>query len=227
MSNTNSNNEETDRRPVATRGARWAQAGATALAQAGLSANMISVIGAAASGLGLVALAKAPQADNMFVHAACLVAAALLIQVRLLCNLFDGMVAISTGTQSPVGHLYNEVPDRVSDTFILIGAGLACQAMPFAMHVAWAASLLACATAYLRLLGKSLGTPMFFAGPMAKQHRMAVMTGACVIAAGLAATGFEHGSGWPLYAGLWVVLLGSLWTCARRLRLIGDALQCN
>ena len=38
-------------------------------------------------------------------------------------------------------------------------------------------------TAYVRVLGRSLGTPIYFIGPMAKQHRMATLTAACLVAA--------------------------------------------
>ncbi len=49
--------------------------------------------------------------------------AALGIQLRLVCNLIDGMVAIEGGMKSPVGGLYNEVPDRIADPLLLIAAG--------------------------------------------------------------------------------------------------------
>ena len=41
---------------------------------------------------------------------------AVLVQLRLLANVLDGMVAVGRGVASPVGELYNEIPDRVSDT---------------------------------------------------------------------------------------------------------------
>jgi phosphatidylglycerophosphate synthase len=46
------------------------------------------------------------------------------------------MVAIEAGTASPVGELYNEVPDRVSDTATLIGAGYAVGGHPTLGYVA-------------------------------------------------------------------------------------------
>ena len=42
--------------------------------------------------------------------------------------------------------------------------------------------VLAVMTAYARVLGRSLGSGIYFIGPMAKQHRMATLSGACVIA---------------------------------------------
>ena len=52
-------------------------------------------------------------------------AAAACIQLRLLCNLFDGMVAVEGGFKTKSGEIYNELPDRVADVLILAGAGYA------------------------------------------------------------------------------------------------------
>jgi hypothetical protein len=48
-----------------------------------------------------------------------------------LCNLLDGMLAIeerswvpaSAGTVNQIGQIYNELPDRLADIVILVGAG--------------------------------------------------------------------------------------------------------
>jgi len=40
-----------------------------------------------------------------------------------LCNLLDGMVAIEHGKQSQLGVLYNELPDRVSDSVLFVALG--------------------------------------------------------------------------------------------------------
>ena len=53
------------------------------------------------------------------------VLAAVCVQLRLLCNLLDGMVAIEGGKQSPTGMLYNEFPDRVADSLFLVALGYA------------------------------------------------------------------------------------------------------
>jgi hypothetical protein len=47
----------------------------------------------------------------------------------------------------------------------------------------WAAGLLAVMTAYVRVLAGACGAPQRFAGPMAKQHRMAILTVALILAA--------------------------------------------
>ncbi|MGY2573962.1 CDP-alcohol phosphatidyltransferase family protein [Vibrio sp. C8] len=99
----------------------------------------------------------------------------LMIQLRLLCNLLDGMVAVEGGKKSAAGDLFNEVPDRIADAFFILGAGLIAH-YQFIVHIAWFVAVLAVCTAYIRVLGVSIGCPADFQGPMAKQHRMAILT---------------------------------------------------
>jgi phosphatidylglycerophosphate synthase len=194
----------TDRRPIAARRVGVFNRLATALAAAGVSANAISIIGmlaAIAAGLLLA-----------FVHAwwtYLLVAA--FVQLRLLANLLDGMVAIAANRASALGELFNEVPDRVSDSAVLIGLGFAAGASPMLGAVA---AVLAVMTAYVRTVGKAAGLPSDFRGPMAKQHRMAVVTAWAIVAAIVPSISVE----WhlPLWA-LGVIVVGSLLTCLRRL----------
>ncbi len=112
--------------------------------------------------------------------------AALLMQVRLLCNLFDGMVAIEGGFRTKSGEIFNELPDRFADAFILIGAGYCTNTSAWMPWLGWLATVLAMLTAYVRALGASAGAGQEFCGPMAKQHRMALITLACVGSAVLA-----------------------------------------
>ena len=141
---------------------------------------------------------------------------AALVQVRLLCNLFDGMVAVGRGVASARGELFNEVPDRVSDTAVLCGVGWAAGSPALGI----AASLAAMATAYVRALGRGMGRPSDFSGPMAKQQRMAVVTALGVACAVLPA-GWT--ASWP-GAALWLVLAGATLTAARRLLRLSRAL---
>ena len=104
-------------------------------------------------------------------------------QLRLLCNLFDGMVAIEGGHKTAAGELFNELPDRFSDAFIFIGAAYAVPACAWSRELGWAAAVLAVTTAYVRALGAGMGAGQQFCGPLAKQQRMAVMTVACVAGA--------------------------------------------
>ncbi len=131
------------------------------------------------------------------------------MQLRLLANLLDGMVAIGRGIASPAGELFNEVPDRVSDSAVFLGLGVACGNLALGL----AAALAAMATAYVRAVGKAAGAPSDFRGPMAKQHRMALATGLAVLCALLPLSWTA-----PLPAlALWVVTLGSVFTAWRRL----------
>jgi phosphatidylglycerophosphate synthase len=100
-------------------------------------------------------------------------AAAALVQARLLANLFDGMVAIERSVASLVGELYNELPDRISDAAIMVGLGYAAGGCP---TLGWAAALAAVATAYVRAAVQVAGASADFCGPMAKQQRMFVVT---------------------------------------------------
>jgi len=103
--------------------------------------------------------------------------AALGMQLRLIANMLDGMVALESNRTSPLGEFCNEVPDRVSDVVIFVGAGFAAGGDVLSGCLAAVAAVL---TAYARVFGASLGLGHDFRGPMAKQHRMAVMTVACV-----------------------------------------------
>ncbi|HEX5122546.1 MAG TPA: CDP-alcohol phosphatidyltransferase family protein, partial [Rhodanobacteraceae bacterium] len=160
-----------DRRPLASRDTAWARRIASMLARSSVTPNQISTASIAFAALGAWTLVDArPLA---------LVAAAICVQLRLLCNLIDGMVAIEGGKQSPVGALYNEFPDRIADSLFLVALGYAC-GVPW---LGWLAALLAALTAYVRATGGALGLPQDFRGPMAKPHRMAVLTVACLVGA--------------------------------------------
>jgi phosphatidylglycerophosphate synthase len=105
------------------------------------------------------------------------------MQLRLLCNLFDGMVAIEGGFKTKAGEIFNELPDRFSDAFIFIGAAYSLPEFVWTRELGWTAAVLAVITAYVRALGASMGAGQHFIGPMAKQQRMASMTTACLIGA--------------------------------------------
>ena len=214
---TESHYRPTDRRPIAAR--RWLiwQRAAGRLARMGVWPNGISLAGMGcgiAAGLALAATAYGPPSD--VVGRLAWVAGAALIQLRLLANLLDGMVAVESGRSSPVGELYNEVPDRVSDTAVLVGAGYAAGGAATLGYLAACSALFA---AYVRAIGKAAGGPQEYCGPMAKQHRMALLT-AVALYAGLTPTGWQPT--WEGYglaaAGLMVVVVGGLLTAARRLR---------
>jgi phosphatidylglycerophosphate synthase len=169
-----------DRRPIASRELRVFQRMAAALAKAGVSANAISVAGMV---FGIIAgglLASTRLAGEGAAERWLFVAAAVCIQLRLLANMLDGMVAIASGRASATGELFNEIPDRISDTAILVGAGYGAGGMP---TWGWAAACMALFVTYIRAMGKGMGVPGLFQGPMAKSHRMALLTFVCVVMA--------------------------------------------
>jgi phosphatidylglycerophosphate synthase len=190
-----------DRRPLASRDTRWARRIAAALARSSITPNQISTASIVFAALGAAALVDArPLA---------LIGAAIAVQLRLLCNLVDGMVAIEGGKQSPVGALYNEFPDRIADSLLLVALGYAA-GMPW---LGWLAALLAALTAYVRATGGALGLAQDFRGPMAKPHRMAVLTIACLAAA------IEipwNGTRYTLLVAAIVIAAGSALTCVTR-----------
>ena len=159
-------------------------------------------------------------------RAALLLVGALGCQLRLLCNMMDGMVAVEGGKGSPDGMIWNEAPDRFSDIFVLVGAGYgAAFAGAADPTLGWAAALMAVMTAYVREIGHSAGAPADFSGPMAKPHRMFVMTVAAVMSL-LEGDWRLHIGEWEidlgstrgeyLRLGLWIVALGAAFTTLRR-----------
>lgn len=203
---------EADRRPLASRDTAWARRIASALARSSITPNQISVFSVVFAALGAWALVDArPLA---------LVGAALCVQLRLLCNLIDGMVAIEGGKQSPVGALYNEFPDRIADSLLLVALGYAAL-VPW---LGWLAALLAALTAYVRATGGALGSAQDFRGPMAKPHRMAALTLACLVGA---AEIRWNGTRYALLIGAVVIAAGAALTCATRTLALAKQLRAR
>ena len=210
-----------ERRPLKTRERGWAKALARILVRWRVRPNTISlwsVLFATGAAVALLASRDAGREARV----ALLIAAAGCIQLRLLCNMLDGMVAVEGKMASKVGDIFNDFPDRVADLVILAPAGEAIVRYAFAPALGWCAGAFAIMTAYVRLLGGSLGLPQDFRGPMAKPHRMATMTAAC-IADGLA--GLLGYRDYALTLALALIVAGTLVTMYRRLRGIVRALQ--
>ncbi len=208
------------RRPLKSRDKRWARALADWLARHGAKPNAISfcsVVFAAAAGAALYAIGHKAGVERVV----CLLAAVGGIQLRLLCNLLDGMVAVEGGRKTATGEIWNDFPDRVADLLILVSAGYGIGS-GWAIAVAWTAGTLAVLTAYVRILAGSARAQQRFLGPMAKQHRMGLMSAACIVS--LAEPLFAP-RGTVLLAALAVVALGSLITVIRRLHRLAQDLE--
>jgi phosphatidylglycerophosphate synthase len=192
-----------NRRPLKSRGSGWASAITRLLLKTPLTANQVSVIGVLISLLGAWAFVAAPGCPWLYL------VGALAIQLRLLCNLFDGLIAVEGGRKSAYGPLYNEVPDRIEDSAFLIAFGYAAGLLWLGL----AAALLAAVTAYVRALGGSFGLPQDFRGPMAKQQRMAALTLGSVAAL---IEALWQGTHWALVVTLWLIVIGTTLTIIRR-----------
>jgi phosphatidylglycerophosphate synthase len=158
------------RRPLKSRGTAWASALTRVFLKTGITPNQISLLGVGISMIGAGAMLATDGNPWLWLLAA------LCIQLRLLANMLDGLVAVEGQRGSPLGALYNELPDRVEDSLFLIAAGYAPSYAAGLEWMGWLAALLAALTAYVRAVGGSLGQASDFRGPMAKPHRMAALT---------------------------------------------------
>lgn len=198
-----------ERRPIAARDSGWARATARVLARSAITPNKLSCLSVVFALGGATVLIAWPTATGLLLCALC-------ILLRLLCNMFDGMVAVEGGKGTATGALYNEIPDRIADSLFLIALGYAI-ASPW---LGWLCALLAALTAYIRSLGGSLGQVQDFRGPMAKPHRMWLLGIALVLAA--VAFPWQHDI---LLAAAALIALGSALTCVTRTAAIAARLR--
>lgn len=220
MSTTTENQQDNARRPLKTRGQAWAQALARALARKRVSPNALSLSSIFFALLGAACLFLCLVAESSWPY---LVGAAVCIQLRLLVNMLDGMVAVEGGLGGATGDIYNEFPDRIADAFFIIPtAYLAAHAQwPYGLELGWTACALALLTAYVRALGASIHAGHAFHGPMAKPHRMFFLTLTCLLAASIGSLANVF------YICLVLMNLGMLLTIGRRLSAIARTLKHN
>ncbi|MBD9447049.1 MULTISPECIES: CDP-alcohol phosphatidyltransferase family protein [unclassified Rhizobium] len=200
--------ETGDRRPLASRDTQWAKRIAKWLATRSVTPNQISQASMIAAALAGGAFFLAGR-DDGWTRPLLFVLAAAFCQLRLLCNLFDGMVAVEGGKGAADGPFWNEFPDRVADILILAGVGYGIGSP----GLGWAAASFAVLTAYVRELGRATGTPSDFSGPMAKQHRMATITAAAILSI---LEPLWSGHNQVLLAALWLITIGAAFTALRR-----------
>ncbi len=221
------------RRELKSRNTAWARLLVRAAGRSGLSPNAISVLSMLFAAGALIFYLLAPEMQTASAAALVWLAAAACIQLRLLCNLLDGMVAVEGGKGSATGAIYNEAPDRVADVLILVGAGYSTNVEPGVIKLfgelplGWACAVLAMGTAYIRLLQGALTGQQSFMGPMAKQHRMAVLTLGTLIACVEQWFRVEI-AGADVHCiklALIVIFFGAVVTCLRRLSLTARLLQ--
>jgi phosphatidylglycerophosphate synthase len=208
-----------ERRPMFTRDWNLSKQLTRGLVAKRVPPNMISLVGmagAVVAGLALAATSLSPWPQAMY-----LLAVAGII-VRGMGNLLDGMVAVESGKASPLGELFNEVPDRVSDIAILVGAGWAAGGNA---TLGLLAALVAVLVAYVRAEGKVTGAAQHYCGPMAKPGRMVVIV---VISAycGLTPASWQPAASFGnhqfglMAIGLAIIVGGGIVTIIRRLKKI-------
>lgn len=213
-----------ERRPVSARGWKTVRRLARWLAGHHVPPNVISIAGmlcSIAAGASLAATAVAVPYERP-----AWVVGGVLILLRALANVLDGLVAVEFGQAGPLGDLYNEVPDRVSDVAMLIGLGYSAGGDAVLGYAAACAAVL---VAYIRAVGKIAGASQEYGGVMAKQQRM-FLVAAIALYSGLAPRGWEirgdAASAVGLAAvGLAVIIAGCLWTMLWRLRRIAARLR--
>jgi phosphatidylglycerophosphate synthase len=212
--------EPAARRPLRSRRTRWAAALSRALLRLGLSPNQVSVLSAvfAAAAASAILLAARDVASAAW---AWWIAAAAAIQLRLVCNLMDGLMAVEGGRRTPDGDLYNEFPDRIADVLVLAALGMVSDSRSGEL-LGWACACGALATACVRMHGAGLLGRHDFSGPMAKPQRMALATAACLAMAALDAGGSATN---PLPYILGAMATGLALTLGRRLGSISHALR--
>jgi phosphatidylglycerophosphate synthase len=154
--------------------------------------------------------------------------AAVVVPLRGVFNILDGVVAVNENFASPVGELYNEVPDRVSDIAILIGAGYAAGG---AAVLGVGAALLAVFVAYVRVQARVAGAAQDYCGPMAKPGRIFLIT-LTALWLGVAPASSQlawgpDGSWGVMAAALLVIMVGCVITALRRLLRAGRFLRVS
>jgi phosphatidylglycerophosphate synthase len=205
------------RRPIPERRSKYAIAFAGWLTAKGISPNQISLFGLGAGVASGFLLALTPVLPGG--TRALLIASAVMVLLRGLSNMFDGMVAVEHGRGGPLGLLYNEIPDRISDIALMVGTGYAVGG-----HTAagWAAACVALFITYIRAVGALAGAPEDFSGPMAKQQRMFSIAGAALYLGVTPASwhpSFGAEGQWGLLAlVLWIIVAGGILTAGLRVR---------
>ena len=158
--------QPTARRPIAHAFRLTAQGATRFCVHAGIHPDAISYFSMLAAAAAAICFWRSSD------HPALLLAAPLFCALRLWCNMLDGMVALAAGQASWRGEILNDLPDRVSDVVIFIGAAHSGWMNPLFGY--WAA-LFALLTAYVGMLGQAVGVQREFSGLMSKPWRMVTL----------------------------------------------------
>ena len=153
------------------------------LIRARISPNAISVVSVVFAAAGAAILVYAPNEGGLIATAAC-------VQLRLLCNFSTAWWPSRAAGNRPPARSTTKYPDRFADSLFIVALGYSI-GLPW---LGWFGALAAAVTAYIRVLGGTLGLPQDFRGPLAKPHRMAVLTARCARRGGMVAGGSQSGA---------------------------------
>ena len=204
-----------DRRPSKLRSLSIISSLAKFLSDRGIGPNLISLVGLGCAVAGFICLwgaARGWPGGWFFV-----LMAAVLVLVRMLCNVVDGLLAIEFDRREKAGDIFNEIPDRLQDTLFLVGAGY----IAGSPAMGWVAAALAIFTSYVRTFGASLGQSQDYGGPCAKPQRMAIL------AVGLFTTVMAYFAQASIVVPeimLWIIIVGTALTALLRIRRLYRAL---
>lgn len=180
--------QPTSRRPIADLFRRTADGAVRLCLRAGIHANAVSLSSIAAASLAAVCFWQSGNAPWL------LIPAALFCYLRLWLNMLDGMIAIAGRQASSLGELFNDLPDRISDVLIFVGAAHSGLCHPLTGY--WAA-IMALLTAYVGTLGQAIAGQREFGGIMSKPWRMVTLhLGSWIVLADL--WSWRMADSWPL-----------------------------
>lgn len=203
-----------NRRPVKARSWKIIQRGAQWFSQQEITPNQISVASIAFAAFSGLCLFNLPRVESTAVWPLSFLTV-FFILCRALCNIFDGMVAIEGSKRTRSGELFNDIPDRIADTLIIVSTGYATTVVSWAPDLGWCAGLLAVMTAYVRTLARGIGAPSDFRGPMSKVPRMVLISVACILTP-LEPLIWQQGT--FLFLALIIIILGCIVTIWNRAR---------
>lgn len=139
-----------------------------------------------------------------------LLGTALCIQLRLLCHQLAELLAelLAGEFERPsAAPLYRALPDRLADLLLIVAAGYAA-GLP---ALGWFGALAAALAALVRGMGNMCQLQQPLRDPMTREHRMIVLTMACLLHA------MSMALPWMAF-GLGIIAAGSVLTCVVRAR---------
>ena len=213
-----------DRRPIASRKFLWVKATTRWLVCQNITPNSISMAGLIFGGVAAGTILLTPQFTG-FAYRVLWFMAGAFVQLRLICNMLDGMVAVESGKTSRLGELFNEIPDRLADAPVLIALGFLPNS---SIHLGYTAAILAVLVAYVRAVGGIAGAGQVFAGIMAKGPRMFFVTGLCLFNSLTPVSWIDIALPFDLTSStllLTVICVGCVITLFTRLRIIIENLE--